>query len=87
MSALLKLPRSAYPDWWQPCRGYTSLQHLQQEMLQRHKRNHPPRFFDPAWMIEPTICNKIADGVELWKWSNTHQKWQLDAVIVWKEEN
>lgn len=85
MPAKLRLPRSAYPDRWHPCYGYKSLEHLQREMLLWHRNYHPPRSFDPAWRIEPTICNLIADGVELWKWSISAEAWLLDAVIVWRD--
>lgn len=84
MSAFLRLPRSAHPDWLHDCRGYTSLEHLQKEMLQRHSRYRPPYFFDPKWGFEPTVCNTVEDGVELWKWSISQDKWALDAVITWR---
>ena len=85
MAAELRLPRSAYPDKWHPCRGYKSLEDLQSVMQARHKAFQPPRWFDPAWGFEPTICNKIDDGVELWKWSISMEKWRLDAHIVWRD--
>jgi hypothetical protein len=56
---------------------------MQQEMYSRHKRNHPPAAFDPAWLIEPTIANNTDDGVDLWKWSNARQQWELDAQLIW----
>ena len=86
MAAWLRLPRSSHPTWLYPLEGYTSLENLQQESFNRHKRDHPPRAFDPAWLIEPTICNLIPNGVELHKWSICKEQWVLDAVLTWKEE-
>ena len=85
MPAYLRLPKSIHPNAQYPCPGYTSLDHLQSEMASRHKRNHPPAEFDPAWLLEPTICHCILDGVELHKWSNSQGEWLLDAVITWRD--
>jgi hypothetical protein len=87
MPAKLILPKSTHPEWRRPCPGFTSLKDLQQEKWERYGRNHPPREFDPAWMLELTIVKNIEDGVELWKWSTTREAWELDAIIVWENEN
>ena len=83
MPAMLKLPSSTYPDHWYLLAGFKSLEDLQMEKWNRYKRNHPPRYFDPAWHIEPTIVEFINNGVNLWKWRISKEKWVLDAVIIW----
>lgn len=85
MPAMLNLPRSARRNEWSVLKGFTSVEDIQREKWERYKCNAPPRNFDPAWHIEPTIVNNIDSGVELWKWSISREKWVLDAVIVWKE--
>ena len=86
MPAFLRTPRSIYSDKWQVLQGYSSLEHLQKELFNRHKQAHPPMEFDPAWHIEPTICNLTPNGVELYKWSIAMDKWRLDAVIIWEDQ-
>jgi len=85
MPALLRLPRSAYPNCHYALKGFTSLEHLQQEKWERYKNAHPPHAFNPKSMLEPTIMNRTPNGVELWKWSNDQQSWLLDAEIIWKD--
>lgn len=84
MGARLRLPRSAAPTRWYELKGFKSLDDLQQEKWDRYKHNHPPVAFDPAWHIEPTMVHFIDNGVELWKWSISREKWVLDAEIIWE---
>ena len=78
MPAYLRMPKSTHPTWWHELKGFSSLQDLQQEKWNRYKQNHPPREFKPEWMIEP-------NGVELWKWSISREKWVMDAEIIWRD--
>ena len=85
MPAYLRMPKSTHPTWWHELKGFSSLQDLQQEKWNRYKQNHPPREFKPEWMIEPTMMKFIPNGVELWKWSISREKWVMDAEIIWRD--
>lgn len=65
-----------------PNAGYTSKRNMQATLLWRWKRTKP---HDPSWLTTPSRAYKTDDGVDIYKWSNTMEKWRFEASIIWKD--